>query len=40
MLATKGNKKAIVVASRWFGLQVNADSSKYTVMSGEQHDDR
>jgi len=31
MLATKGNKRAIVVASRWFGLQVNADNSKYMV---------
>ena len=47
VLAIKKNRKALVVASRYIGAEVNADKTKYMVMSGDtickttaQHDDR
>jgi hypothetical protein len=33
----KGNREALVVASKENGLQVNADKTKYMVMSREQN---
>ena len=32
----KGNAEALIVANKEIGLEVNADKTKYTVMSGEQ----
>jgi hypothetical protein len=33
----KENAEALVVASKESGLEVNADKTKYTVMSGDQY---
>jgi hypothetical protein len=33
----KGNREALVVASKENGLQVNADKTKYMVMPGDQN---
>jgi len=33
----KKNTEALIVASKWIGLEVNADKSKYIVMSRDQN---
>ena len=32
----KGNAEALIVASKEIGLEVNADKTKYMIMSGDQ----
>jgi hypothetical protein len=33
----KKNTEDLVVTSKWIGLEVNAEESKYTVMSQDEH---